>query len=174
MLSKQDQLGWQIAFALANIPQETWTYNLNNNTNKEKQQEQSGLFFIQGILVLWFPPPGRLFFIIPDTLLYLRRFVVQVLMHNGWGLTRSSALWEDGELAGVCHRCWLLLIELGHPWDGGYEAFSMLKHCTVSWLVLSPKWVICIVSTIQRCTFTNFNFPVFLVHLKSPWWEKQL
>ena len=30
-------------------------------------------------------PPGRLFFITPDTLFYLRRFVAPGLMHNGWG-----------------------------------------------------------------------------------------
>lgn len=36
--------------------------------------------------MLWFPPPGLLFFIIPDTLLYLRRFVAPVwcIIDGGW------------------------------------------------------------------------------------------
>ena len=143
--------------ASASIPRETWTYNTNNNTNKGKQKnniwEQSGISFILGISLLWFPPLGRLFFITPDTLFYLRRFAAQVLMHNGWGLTGSSALWEDGGEPGrACRCCWLLLIEPGRPWDHVYEALSMQKHCTVSCLILWPTWVTCSVSMLSMST----------------------
>lgn len=101
--------------ASASIPQETWTCNSNNKTNKEKQRttsESKAEYFSSWEFLCFDSLPLVDCSLSCLTLLYLRRFVVQVLMHNRWGLTMSRALWEDGvELKRACCHSWLLLIE---------------------------------------------------------------
>lgn len=100
-------------------------------------------------------------------------------MHNGWGLTQSSALWEDGvEPERVRRHRWLLLIEPERPWERRYEVLGMQEHCTVSCLVLWPTRVTQSTRAAVESARKLINAPLLssrshaVGRRKSPWRSK--
>lgn len=78
---------------LGKLPTGDENIQLNNNTGREKQRmtSENKLFFFQGTLAPRFPPFSRLFFITPDTSVFLRSFAAQLwcIMYGVWLKTVS-------------------------------------------------------------------------------------